>query len=64
MAHDPDRAKDDEADDQDAEGQRQHVVGVVRPGGDVQEEDDVDADLGNGKRDQQDRDGRLPDDAA
>jgi hypothetical protein len=30
MAHDPDRAANDERDDQNAEGQRQHVVSVIR----------------------------------
>ncbi len=50
VEHDPHRAGDDEADDQRAEGERERVVGVVRAGGDVQEEDEVDAHLGDRQR--------------
>ena len=38
MAHDPDRTANDERDDQNAEGQRQHVVSIVRRGGKMEEE--------------------------
>ena len=37
VRHDPERSADHKEHDQDAERQRQHVVGVVRPRGDVQE---------------------------
>ena len=37
-------------DDQHAEGERQHVVGVVGPGRDVQEEGEVDAHLRDRER--------------
>ena len=47
-------------DDQHAEGQRQHVVGVVRRRGDVQEEHQVHAHLGDGQHDERDRNRRLP----
>ena len=36
-------------DDEHAKRERQHVVGVVRSGGDVQEEDQVNAHLGDGE---------------
>jgi hypothetical protein len=49
VVHDPDRAGDDQEHDQDAEGERQDVVGVVRAGGDVEEEDEVHAHLGDGE---------------
>ena len=49
IGHDPQRAGDDQEHDEHAERQRQHVVGVVRPGGDVQEEDQVNAHLGDGE---------------
>ena len=39
IRHDPERPDDDQEHDEDAERQRQHVVGVVRSGGNVQEED-------------------------
>ena len=48
----------DEEDDKHAEGQRQHVVGVVRAGGDVQEEHQMHAHLGDGEHDQGHRNGR------
>jgi hypothetical protein len=38
VGHDPERSGHHENDDQDTESQRQHVIGVVGPGGDVQEE--------------------------
>ena len=42
-ADDPQRSGDDNADDQDAEGQRERIVDVVGPGGDVQEEREMNA---------------------
>jgi hypothetical protein len=33
VVHDPDRAEDDQAHDEEAEGEREHVVGVIRCGG-------------------------------
>ena len=52
IGHDPQRAGDDQDHREDAERQRQHIVGVVRPGRDVQEEDQVDAHLGDGEHDE------------
>ena len=43
VVHDPDRADEDQENHEDAVGQGQHIVGVVRPCGDVQEKDQVDA---------------------
>ena len=37
VSHDPERSADHKEHDQDAERQRQHGIGVVRPRGDVQE---------------------------
>ncbi len=48
-------------DHQHSEGERQDVVGVVRPGGDVEEEDQVHAHLGDRQHDQRHRDRRPPD---
>ena len=39
----------DQEHDENAERQRQHVVGVVRPGRDVQEEHQMNAHLGDGE---------------
>ena len=61
VIHDPQRSDDQQEHDQHAERQRQHVVGVVRPGGDVQEEDQVNAHLRDRQHDQRDRDAGLPD---
>src|SRR5262249_39181133 len=38
MVNDPERAADDQRDDKDTESQRQHRVGIVRSGRDVQKE--------------------------
>ena len=46
------RAEHHQTHDQHAERQRQHVIGIVRVGGDVQEEDEVDAHLGDGEHQQ------------
>jgi integrase/recombinase XerD len=51
IRHDQKRSDDDQGDDQHTERQRHHVVGVVRPRGDMQEEHQVDAHL----RDREDR---------
>ena len=61
MAHDPHRASNNERDDQDAEGQRQHVVSIVRRGGKMEEENQMHADLRNRKHRQRNRNGRRPD---
>jgi hypothetical protein len=45
ICRDPKRSGGHEAYDEHAKGQRQHVIGVVRSGGDVQEADEVNADL-------------------
>ena len=44
-----------------AESQRQHVVGIVRRRGEMQEENQMHADLRDRQHDQRDRDGRRPD---
>src|ERR1700735_5611814 len=54
MAHDPHRASDNERDDQNTEGQRQYVVGIVRRRGEMQEENQMHADLRDRQRDQRD----------
>ena len=41
VGHDAQRPGDDDGHDEHAKRQRQHVVGVVRSGGDVQEKDQV-----------------------
>lgn len=38
IGHYPERAADDERHDQEAEGEREHLVGFIRPSTDVQEE--------------------------
>ena len=45
VRHDPERAGHEHENDQHAEGECQDVVDVVRAGGDVQEEDEMDARL-------------------
>ena len=60
VVHDPERPDDDQKDDQDAERQRQDVVDVVGPGGDVQEEDQVHADLSDRQHHQRDRNAGVP----
>src|SRR5258708_2423839 len=57
----PDQTVDPEEHDQDAEGQRQHVIGVVGPGGDMQEEHQVHAHLGDRQHHQRHRNAGLPD---
>ena len=49
ICHDPERSGNDQEHDEQAEGERQHVVGVVRSGRDVQEKDQVNAHLGDGE---------------
>src|SRR6266403_1672806 len=60
VCHDPDRSADHKEDDQDPERQRQHVVGVVRPRGDVQEEHQMHAHLRDRQYHKRDRNARLP----
>src|SRR5215472_466314 len=61
VIHDPERAGDHQRDDQDAERQRQHVVGVVRSRVDVQEENQMHAHLRDSEHNQRNRDARTPD---
>jgi len=42
IGDDPDRAGDDEKDDQHAEGERQNIVGAVGAAAQMQKEDEVD----------------------
>ena len=49
IGHDPDCAGDHHEYDEQAEGEREYVVGAVRPSGDVQEKHQVYAHLGNGE---------------
>src|ERR1700716_2650782 len=60
VRHDPERSAHHKKDDQDTEGERQHVVGVVGTRGDVQEEHQVDAHLRDRQHHQCDRNARLP----
>src|SRR5271156_4356584 len=60
MAHDPERTRNDERDDEDAEGKRQHVVGIVRTGTDVQKEYQVNSHLRDGEYGQSGRYSRRP----
>jgi hypothetical protein len=60
IGHDPERAADDEHGDEDAEGKREHVVGVVRPGTDMQEEHQVNPHLGDGEHGKPGRHARRP----
>ena len=52
ISHDPDRAGDDEKDDQHTEGKRHNIVRVIGPDAHMQKEDQVDADLRQGEHDQ------------
>ena len=52
VTHDPDRAENDEAGNENPKGEGQYVVGIVRVGGDVQEEHEVNAHLRDGKCEQ------------
>jgi hypothetical protein len=49
ICHDPKRSSDHKGYDEHAKGQRQHVIGVVSSGSDVQEEDQVNANLRDGQ---------------
>jgi hypothetical protein len=60
VRHDPDRADDDEKDDQHTEGEGQNIVRAVGAAAQMQKEDEVDADLREGEHDQPDRDARGP----
>ena len=48
IGDDPNRAGDDEKDDQHAEGKGQNIVRVIGPAAQMQKEDEVDADLREG----------------
>jgi len=60
ICHDQERSDHDQDDDQHTERQRHHVVGVVRPGGDMQEEHQMDAHLRDRKHRQAERDTAGP----
>jgi hypothetical protein len=45
VGHDPDRAGDDEKDDQHTEGKSQNIVRAIGPEADMKKEDEVDANL-------------------
>jgi hypothetical protein len=60
VGHDPDRAGDDEKDDQQTEGKGQNIVRVIRPAAQMQKEDEVDADLREGEYNQPNRYARRP----
>src|SRR6266403_2133592 len=60
VRHDPERSAHHKDDDQNAEGERQHVIGVVGPRGDVQEEHQVHAHLRDRQHDKCHRNARLP----
>src|SRR5262249_32251819 len=60
IGDDPDRAGDDEKDDQHAKGESQNIVCAVRPAAQMQKEDEMDADLRQSEHDQADRDPRGP----
>lgn len=49
ICHDPHGAGDHDEYDENAKGEREHVVGAFRPAGDVQEKHEVNAHLGNGE---------------
>src|ERR1700723_500301 len=52
VLHDPEGTEDNQTNDQDSEGEGENVVLVVRRSGDVQEEDEMDAHLGDGEYEQ------------
>src|SRR5262245_51508286 len=60
VGNDPDGAGDDEKDDQHAEGQGQNVIRAVGAAAQLQEEHEMDADLGEGKYNQACWDARGP----
>jgi hypothetical protein len=60
IGHDPQRPADDQGDDQDAEGKRDHIVGIVRPGTDVQEKYQVNPHLRDGEHGKPGGYARLP----
>src|SRR6267154_981235 len=60
VRHDPERSAHHKHDDQDTEGEREHVVGVVGARGDVQEEHQMHAHLRDRQHHQCDRNARLP----
>src|SRR6267142_4502141 len=60
VRHDPERSAHHKHDDQDTEGEREHVVGVVGAGGHVQEEHQMHAHLRDRQHDKCHRKARLP----
>ena len=61
VRHDPQRSDNQHKNDKNAEHRSHHVVNAVRPGGDVKEEDDVNAHLRDRQHDQRGRNAGLPD---
>src|ERR1700704_5164126 len=61
VCHDPERPDHHQKDDQHSERQREHIIGVVGPGGDVQVEHYVHAHLRDRQHNKRDRNARLPD---
>ena len=61
IRHDPERAAEDQQDDQHAEGKRHDVVDVVWAGRDVEEKDEVNPHLRDCENDQGNRNARAPD---
>jgi hypothetical protein len=51
IGDDPDRAGDDEKDDQHAKGESQNIIRAVGPAAQMQKEDEMDADLRYGEHD-------------
>ena len=49
VGDDPDRAGDDEKNDQQTESERHNIVRVIGPGAEMQKEDEMDADLRQGE---------------
>src|SRR5262245_50060729 len=60
IGDDPDGARNNEKDDQHAEGESQNIVRAIGPAAQMQEEHEVDADLREGEYDQSDGYARGP----
>src|SRR3984957_10333975 len=64
ISHDPQRSSDHQEHDQHAEGEREHIVGIVGARGDVQEEHQMHAHLRDRQHDDSDGYARLPDEVS
>src|SRR5215813_1692361 len=60
VRYDPDRATDDEKYYDHAEGEGENIVRAFRAAAEMQEKDEVNADLSDGEHEQADRDARSP----